>query len=92
MGALLRVIYFLGVTTLAVYVVAFVISSVNGTNHYDLAYFTEVWRNIGEIVRANLGSDFLLLVFVGLWLGAASHTFTDMAGSFIKTGRVAKFL
>lgn len=92
MGALLRVIYFLGVTTLAVYVVAFVISSVNGTNHYDLAYFTEVWRGIGEFVRANLGSDFLLLVFVGLWLGAASHTFTDMAGSFIKTGRVAKFL
>ncbi len=92
LGALLRVVYFLGVSTLLVYLIAFCVSSFNGSSHYDLGYFTDVWRGIGEFVRANLGNDFLLLVFVGLWLGAASHTFTDMAGSFIKTGRVAKFL
>ncbi|MEQ1643041.1 MAG: metal-binding protein [Pyrinomonadaceae bacterium] len=92
LGALLRVVYFLGVSTLAVYLIAFSVTSVNGSTHYDIDYFTDVWRGIGEFVRLNLGRDFLLLVFIGLWLGAASHTFTDMAGSFIKTGRVAKFL
>lgn len=92
LGALLRVVYFLGVSTLVVYLVAFCVSSFSGSRHYDLAYFTDVWRGIGEFVRTNLGSDFLLWVFIGLWFGAASHTFTDMAGSFIKTGRVAKFL
>ncbi len=91
-GALLRVIYFLGVSTLAVYLLSLVASSLIGSRPYDLGYFTEVWRSIGEFVREHLGSDFLLLVFIGLWLGAASHTFTDMAGSFVKTGRVAKFL
>jgi uncharacterized metal-binding protein len=92
LGALLRVVYFMGVSTLLVYILAFVASSLNSTQPYELAYFTGVWRNIGEFVRERLGRDFLSLVFIGLWLGAASHTFTDMAGSFIKTGRIAKFL
>lgn len=92
LGALLRVVYFLGVTTLVVYLIAFCVASYNGGRHYDLEYFSDVWRGVGEFVRANLGSNFMLLAFIGLWLGAASHTFTDMAGSFIKTGRVAKFL
>ena len=52
---------------------------------FDYALF---WRPVGEAA----GRNFLVLSFVGLWLGAASHTFTDMAGSFVKTGRIAKFL
>lgn len=91
-GALFRVIYFLGVITLTAYLLTFVITSASGTRTYDMSFFTAVWRSLGEIVRENLGSNFLLLTFIGLWLGAASHTFTDMAGSFIKTGRIAKFL
>jgi uncharacterized metal-binding protein len=31
-------------------------------------------------------------MFAGLWIGAASHTLTDIAGSFIKTGRITDFL
>ncbi|MBK6724950.1 MAG: DUF2227 family putative metal-binding protein [Acidobacteria bacterium] len=58
LGALLRVVYFLGVSTLLVYLIAFCVSSFNGSSHYDLGYFTDVWRGIGEFVRANLGNDF----------------------------------
>jgi hypothetical protein len=32
------------------------------------------------------------LTFAGLWSGAASHTFADMAGTYIKTGRSGGFL
>ena len=49
---------------------------------------TKAWSAIGKFVRADLGEYVFLYGFVGLWLGAASHTLTDMAGSFIKHGRV----
>lgn len=92
LGALLRVIYFLGVSTLAVYLGALLLTSLTGVQPYDLAYFTRLWQDIGEFIRSSFGDHFLLFIFVGLWLGAASHTFTDMAGSFVKTGKLAKFL
>ncbi|MGB2751172.1 MAG: metal-binding protein [Pyrinomonadaceae bacterium] len=90
-GALIRVVYFLGVLTIAVYVSAVVGYGIAGGNIPALSDFAEAWRSIGTFVRRNLGDNFMLLTFMGLWLGAASHTFTDMAGSFIKTGRGMKF-
>lgn len=91
-GALIRVIYFMGVATLIAYLLVFVWDLVSDNGGPQLADFAKAWRTIGDFVRANLGDRFFLLSFIGLWLGAASHTFTDMAGSFVKTGRVAKFL
>lgn len=91
-GALFRVIYFLGVITLVAFLAAFVWAVAAGGKEPDIVRFAEAWRSIGAFIRDNFGPDIMLLVFLGLWLGAASHTFTDMAGSFIKTGRVAKFL
>ncbi len=92
LGALLRVVYFMGASTIAVFLAALIWSSIAGSRPPAFADFTEVWRRIGDFVRFNFGENFLLFSFLGLWFGAASHTFTDMAGSFIKTGRVAKFL
>ncbi|MEJ7624998.1 MAG: metal-binding protein [Pyrinomonadaceae bacterium] len=91
-GALIRVVYFLGALSIFALIVAgtdavFADGEIPGFN--DL---TRVWRVVGIFVRRNFGEYFFLFVFLGLWLGAASHTFTDMAGSYIKTGRVAKFL
>jgi uncharacterized metal-binding protein len=54
----------------------------------NLMDFAQTWRQIGEYVRANFGEEAFTATFVGLWLGAASHTLTDMAGSFIKHGRI----
>lgn len=91
LGALLRVVYFMGLSTLLVYAVAVIWSSIAGGKAPAFNDLTVVWQKIGEAIRANLGDNFLLLIFFGLWFGAASHTFTDMAGSFIRTGRRGKF-
>jgi uncharacterized metal-binding protein len=90
-GALLRVIYFMGVVTLIVFVVALAWAAVSGTRSIGTDSLVEAWRGLGSYIRLHLGENFLLLTFAGLWIGAASHTFTDIAGTFIKTGRSEKF-
>ncbi len=90
-GALIRVVYFMGVLTLTAFFAAIVWSVIAGGDRPDIAVFTKAWQGIGDFIRRYLGENFLPLTFAGLWLGAASHTFTDMAGSFIRTGRAAKF-
>jgi len=91
-GAFIRVVYFIGALTLVVFLAAYVYAAYMGGKLPIFADFAHVWQPVGEFIRNRFGEYFLPLVFVGLWLGAASHTFTDMAGSFVKTGRVAKFL
>lgn len=91
-GALIRVIYFLGVVTVIAFAIIYAYETWRGGTLPAVADIAAAWRGIGDTVRARFGLYFMPLFFVGLWFGAASHTFTDMAGSFIKTGRVAKFL
>ena len=91
-GALIRVVYFMGVVTLTAFLAAYVYAAYAGGDLPEFIDFAHVWRLIGKYTRERFGENFLPLVFTGLWLGAASHTFTDMAGSFIKTGKAAKFL
>ena len=91
-GALFRVVYFMGIATLIAYLLAFAWTAIFDVGKPDLNDFATAWRLIGDFVRSNFGERFFTLSFIGLRLGAASHTFTDMAGSYIKTGRAAKFL
>lgn len=91
-GALIRVIYFMGVVTIAAFLAAYAYAAWVGGTTPGIDGFADFWRPVGVYTRDNLGDYFLIFIFLGLWLGAASHTFTDMAGSFIKTGRVSKFL
>jgi uncharacterized metal-binding protein len=91
LGALGRVVYFMGVLTTFAFAAVCVYAAYRGGKVPNLIDFAGVWQSIGALTRADLGEYFLVTTFVGLWLGAASHTFTDMAGSFIKTGRAAKF-
>jgi len=92
-GALLRVFYFAGVLTLVVFLSAYIYATYMGGRIPKPSDIPIVWNPISRLVNSYLGgSDFYLLSFIGVWFGAASHTFTDLAGSFIKTGRVAKFL
>ena len=90
-GAFGRVVYFMGVLTLAVFAVLYVYAAYTGGKLPGFVDFSRVWQPIGEFTRAHFGEHILSAVFVGLWLGAASHTFTDMAGSFVKTGKIMKF-
>ncbi|CAN5458788.1 metal-binding protein [soil metagenome] len=91
-GAFIRVVYFLGGVTLTAFLVSFASVTYAGGKLPGIFEFARVWQPIGQYTHDHFGPNFLILVFVGLWIGAASHTFTDMAGSFIKTGRIAKFL
>ena len=91
-GTLLRVVYFMGAMTLLSFLVVFLITLYTGGELPNLMEFVKAWQNVGEYIRADLGESIFLYVFVGLWLGAASHTLTDIAGSFVKTGRITEFL
>jgi len=91
-GTLLRVVYFMGALTLVAFIAVYCYAAYTGGDLPRIAEFAGVWREIGENIRTNIGEYFLPSVFIGLWLGAASHTLTDMAGSFVKTGRITEFL
>ena len=92
LGAFIRVVYFMGVLTLTAFLAAYFYTAYSGGRLPDWVDFARVWQPIGEFTRGYFGEHFFPMTFIGLWLGAASHTFTDMAGSYIKTGRIAKFL
>ena len=87
-GTFLRVVYFMGVLTLVAFAVVYAHASYTGGDLPDLVEMAKTWGTIGERVRKDIGEYFMPSVFIGLWLGAASHTLTDMAGSFIKHGRI----
>jgi uncharacterized metal-binding protein len=92
LGALIRVIYFLGVLSVVGLAAISVYAAYRGGKVPGAAEFIHTWRATGNAVRSGVGDNIFILSFLGLWLGAASHTFTDMAGSFVKTGRVRDFL
>ena len=91
-GTFLRVVYFMGALTLVSFFVAFLFAVYDGGDLPDLLEFAKSWREIGDYVRVNVGENAFPSIFAGLWLGAASHTLTDIAGTFVKTGRVSEFL
>lgn len=91
-GTLIRVVYFMGVVTMLTFVAAYLLATYSGGDLPRLGEFMSAWRTIGEAVRFHLGEFAMPASFVGMWLGAASHTMTDLAGSYIKTGRVTEFL
>ena len=91
-GTLFRVVYFMGVVSLTAYLGFLINASIAGGDVPELSVFADAWRQFGGYIRNGLGEHFLPALFIGMWTGAASHTFTDMAGTYIKTGRVTEFL
>lgn len=91
-GTFLRVVYFMGVLTLLSFLAVYLIAIYTDNDLPNLLEFTKTWQQIGEYVRTNVGENAFPSVFIGLWLGAASHTLTDIAGTFVKTGKITEFL
>ncbi len=87
-GTFIRIVYFMGVMTLLSFLLTFILTFYAGGDLPNLMEFTKAWINVGDFARQNFGEDAFPSLFIGLWLGAASHTLTDMAGSFIKHGRI----
>ncbi len=91
-GSLLRSIYFIGVITLAAFALAMAWHAAAESAGPEFLSFVGIWQTFGITFREKIGAIYLAAVFGGLWLGAASHTFTDMAVSYVKTGRITEFL
>ncbi|MFN2390402.1 MAG: metal-binding protein [Pyrinomonadaceae bacterium] len=87
-GTLLRVVYFMGVLTLLSFLGSYILAAYMGATIPNLTESVKIWQQIGEFTHQNFGEYFFLYVFVGLWLGGASHSLADIAGTFIKTGRI----
>ena len=87
LGAFIRVVYLLGCLSIIFLIGATIYHAWSGGGMPAFSDIAHVWRPVGR----RMGTELLLLIFIGLWAGAASHTITDMAGSFIKTGRAGKF-
>ncbi len=91
-GTLLRVIYFMGAATCAAFLCTYVYTMITGAQLPALWDFPRVWARLRLYSDLALGPHGPLGLFIGMWIGAASHTFTDLAGSYVKTGRVTEFL
>lgn len=91
-GTFFRIVYFMGALTLFSFLISYIYITASGGELAGIFEFTKAWSAIGDSVRAKTGEYAFPAVFIGFWLGAASHTITDIAGSFIKTGRVSEFL
>lgn len=91
-GTILRVIYFAGVLALFGAVIFYLAAVLRHAAPPNFAQILDFGQTIGNWTRANVGDYALLVVFFGLWWGAASHTLTDIAGTFVKTGKIGEFL
>ena len=87
-GTFIRVVYFAGVTTLFSFLIAFLLAIYLDGEMPNLNEFTEVWKQMGDFVKLHFGDYAIYFGFMGLWLGAASHTVVDIASTYLKTGRV----
>jgi uncharacterized metal-binding protein len=84
LGTLVRIIYFLAVVTVILALSLYIREAYIHRTAAGLGPFTDaigrVWETISPIKRG-----YLIAAFAGLWLGASSHTITDVLGSFFKS-------
>ncbi len=92
LGALIRTVYLMGVITLVALVIALTWTGISGGDIPDVGDFRHAWQIVSYSVKEYLGENFLILCFAGMWFGGASHSITDLVVTYMKTGRVEKFL
>ena len=86
LGTLIRVIYFLAVATLVIAVSILVRDLYVYRMHPGLSEFTGAFARVWEIFSP-IKRNYLIAAFIGLWVGATSHTVSDVLGSFFKSVR-----
>jgi uncharacterized metal-binding protein len=91
-GTLLRTIYLMGALTLIAFLTALASAVYFHGAWPDIVSIAQEWRRLGEFISRYLGQYFAWLVFFGLWLGGLSHSLTDIAGTYVKTGKVKGML
>jgi uncharacterized metal-binding protein len=91
-GTAIRVIYFAGAVTLLGGLIFYFAAMLRNATPPSIEQVRELWETFGAWTRVNVGDYAVYALLIGLWLGAASHTLTDIAGTFLKTGKVKEFL
>jgi uncharacterized metal-binding protein len=91
-GTLFRIVYFAGALTLLSFILAYAIAIYREQDLPHLVEFIKSWSMLIDFIQANFGKNVLSVFFLGTWLGAASHTLTDIAISYVKTGKIKKLL
>ncbi len=84
LGTLIRVIYFLIVITLVLVVSLCIRDVYVNRSSVSAAAFTEAIARVWEILSP-IKRGYLIAAFAGLWVGASSHTISDVLGSFFKS-------
>jgi len=87
-GTFFRVVYFLGAASVIAFVLFAAYSYGSNGTVPNAATFARGWESMGTMAGAVSTLEILLAILLGMWLGAASHTLTDIAITYIKTGRV----
>ncbi len=87
-GTFFRVLYFVGVITLCALVVATVIAYSIYGKFAGIDELVSAWKLGIDYFKEHLGEYVLIFIFLGLWLGAASHILSDKAFTYLKTGRI----
>ena len=86
-GTLLRVVYFMGIATCVAFLATYAYAGYAGGKLPGIGEFARVWTRLREYTDLALGSYGAAALLIGMWIGAASHTFTDLAGTYVKTGK-----
>ena len=83
-GTLIRIAYFLSVATVIVGLVLLIRDWFLHRTPASLLQVQDAFSRIWELLRP-IRPEYLIAAFAGLWVGAASHTATDVLGSFFKS-------
>ncbi len=89
-GTTIRVIYFAGVITIGIGGVLILTAAAMGDAAPGWSSIENGWRAIGSTASDAAGFTLIASLLIGMWLGAASHTLTDVAITYIRSGRKDK--
>jgi uncharacterized metal-binding protein len=85
-GTIIRILYFLLVVTFFTAIGLYVRSWYADDSLASVTQMQDSFSRILEIFKP-IKQAYLIAAFAGLWLGAASHTASDVLGSFFKSMR-----
>lgn len=83
-GTIIRIAYFLSVSVLLLALALYVRDAYIRQAAASFGGISDAFARVWEIF-APIRRDYLIAAFIGLWIGAASHTVTDVLGSFFKS-------
>lgn len=84
LGTFIRVLYFLAVITLLVAAGLYARAAYFEEARPGVTSVTVALGRVWELF-APINRDYLIAAFAGLWVGATSHTVSDVLGSFFKS-------